>query len=141
MVSGDTTLSTLTEIHDRIISDRSTLETLEQANSVLSTENVSLKEKVKTLETRMNMAFQKLGVIEDRYKKGTGSRAPRDNRNQPRKNFSEYTRLPKYCYICGVQPWHEGKDCPLDHPLNKKDATLDNMKGGNEKNQMVLRKE
>ena len=89
----------------------------------------------------MNTAFQKLGVIKDRHKKGTGSRAPRDNRNQPRKNFSEYTRLPKYFYLCGVQPWHEGKDCPLDHPLNKKDDTLDNMKDRNEKNQIVLRKE
>ena len=89
----------------------------------------------------MNTAFQKLGVIKDRHKKGTGSRAPREDRRQPQKNFSEYTRRPKYCFMCGVQPWHEGKDCPLDHPLNKKDATLDNMKSGNEKNQMVLRKE
>ena len=142
MVSDDTTLSTLTEIHDRIVSDRGTLTTLQQVNSVLSTENATLKEKVKNPETRMNTAFQKLGVIEERHKSqgmGTKTGTPRVDQCQPRKNLSKYTRRPKYCFICGLQPWHEGKDCPLEHPLNKKEATAENMMDGNAKSQMVLK--
>ena len=142
IVSDDSTLSTLMEIHDRIVLDRGTLTTLQQVNSVLSNENATLKEKVKNLETRMNTAFQKLGVIEEHHKsqgKGTQPGTPRADQRQPRKNFSKYTRRPKYCFICGLQPWHEGKDCPLDHPLNKKEATAENMMGGNAKSQMVLK--
>ena len=142
MVSDDTTLSTLTDIHDRIVSDRGTLSTLQQVNSVLSTENATLKEKVKNLETRMNTAFQKLGNIEEKLKsqgKDKQPGAPRTDQRHPQKNFSKYTRRPKYCFICGLQPWHEGKDCPLDHPLNKKEATAENMMGGNPKSQMILK--
>mmetsp|Transcript_9632 Transcript_9632/g.19567 ORF Transcript_9632/g.19567 Transcript_9632/m.19567 type:complete len:92 (-) Transcript_9632:54-329(-) len=90
----------------------------------------------------MNTAFQKLGTLEEKLKsQGTGAKTgtPRVGQRQPRKNFSKYTRLPKYCFICGLQPWHEGKDCPIGHPLNKKEATAENMMGGNERNQMILK--
>ena len=98
MVSEDTTLSTLTEIHDHIISDRSTLVTLQQANSVLSTKNSTLNDKVATLQNRMNTVFQKLESMEERIKKFDGRKPTTNYRWNRHVNMSKYTYMPKILF-------------------------------------------
>ena len=50
-----------------------------------------------------------------------------------------YTRKAKYCFTCGLQPWHSSDKYKLGAPGHKKNATFANKLGGNETNHMVLK--
>ena len=107
-----------------------------EANSILSAASTTLKEQVETVKQKLNNVHQKMTALEKRMKKleaggvrnGTGSK---------QKSQGEYTRKPKYCYTCSINPWHQYPKCKLGMPGHKENATMEDKLGGNPTNHMT----
>jgi len=65
---------------------------------------------------------------------GTAKAAPPNkNNNQENNNPNAMFKGRDYCWTCGLQPTHNGKNCRNKQDGHKDDATINNMKGGNPK--------
>ena len=133
------TLATLTEIAEKFNNERLTVTEMGEANNILTTANTTLKEQVETVKHKLNSIHQKFTALEKRMEKleaggvrnGTGSK---------QKSQGEYTRKPKYCYTCAVNPWHQSTKCKLGVPGHKENATMEDKMGGNLTNHMTKSK-
>ena len=136
----DETLTTLTGIAENLTTDRAKLTEMGVANLTIKTENAALKETVQKLTEKINSLFQKYGALETRVARCEGKKtSTRPSPAATSPTVNPYTRKAKYCFTCGLQPWHSSDKCKLGAPGHKKDATFANKLGGNETNHMVLK--
>ena len=107
-----------------------------EANSILYTENTTMKNKVEAAKTKLNTVFKKMSAIEKRMDK-LETRGVRNGTRIKQKSQGEYTRKPKYCLTCRINPWHMSSNCKIRMPGYKEEATMDDRMGGNLTNHMV----
>ena len=130
------TLATLTEIAEKFNNKRATVTKMGEANNILTTANVTLKEQVETVKQKLNNVHQKLTALEKRLEKLEAG-GVRNGTGRKTKTQGEYTRPAKYCYTCGVNPWHHSLKCKLGMPGHKENATMEDKMGGNLTNHMT----
>jgi hypothetical protein len=107
-----------------------------EANRILSTANTTLKEQVETVKQKLNSVHQKLTALVKWMDKLEAGGVRNGTGSKP-KSQGEYTRKAKYCYTCGVNPWHHSTKCKLGVPGHKENATMDDKMGGNPTNHMT----
>ena len=106
----------------------------------MKTDNAVLKEQVQKLTEKFNSLFQKYGALETRIARCEGKKTTaRTSPAATSAPVNPYTRKAKYCFTCGLQPWHNSDKCKLGAPGHKKEATVTNKLGGNETSHMVLK--
>lgn len=130
------TLAALTEIAEKCNIDQSAVTKMEEANIILSAANKTMKEQVEAVKTKLNTLFQKMTALKKRMDKLEAGGFRNGARSKP-KSQGEYTRKPKYCYMCGMNPWHQSPKCKLMMSGHKEKATMQDKLGGNLTNHMI----
>jgi DNA repair exonuclease SbcCD ATPase subunit len=130
------TLATLTEIAEKFNKERATVTDMGEDNNILTPATVTLKEQVETVKQKLNNVHQKLTALEKRLEKLEAG-GVRNGTGRKTKTQGEYTRPAKYCYTCGVNPWHHSLKCKLGMPGHKENATMEDKMGGNLTNHMT----
>ena len=69
-------------------------------------------------------------------RKPAARRTPASTPKAHEKYDGIYTRRPKYCHTCGINPWHHSENCSIGCPGHKSEASMEDKMGGNTTNHM-----